>query len=112
MRPRPRVQSEISGRNCYRRHKDWYAPYLLNTNISVVKNQTYDLLEVAKAALVSSGTATLETAIFKVPQLVCYRSSYISYQIAIRLVKLKYISLVNLILDKEIVTIFSGVIIL
>jgi len=84
--------------------KDWYDPYLLNTNISVVKNQTYDLLEVAKAALVSSGTATLETAIFKVPQLVCYRSSYISYQIAIRLVKLKYISLVNLILDKEIVT--------
>jgi lipid-A-disaccharide synthase len=84
--------------------KNWYDSYLLNTNISVVKNQTYDLLEVAEAALVSSGTATLETAIFKVPQLVCYRSSFISYQIAIRLVKLKYISLVNLILNKEIVT--------
>ena len=84
--------------------KDWYGSYIQNTNISVVKNQTYDLLEVAKAALVSSGTATLETAIFKVPQLVCYRSSFISYQIAIRLVKLRYISLVNLILNKGVVT--------
>ena len=84
--------------------KDWYCSYIQNTNIGLVKNQTYDLLEVAKAALVSSGTATLETAIFKVPQLVCYRSSFISYQIAIRLVKLKYISLVNLILNKEVVT--------
>jgi len=54
--------------------------------------------------LVTSGTATLETALFKVPEVVCYKGSTISYQIGKRLVKLKYISLVNLILDKEVVT--------
>ena len=57
----------------------------------------------AKAALVTSGTATLETALFGVPQVVCYKGSNISYQIAKRLVKVKYISLVNLIMDKEVV---------
>lgn len=65
--------------------------------------QTYTLLSMAKAALVTSGTATLETALFKVPQVVCYKGSNISYQIARRLVKIKYISLVNLIMDKEVV---------
>ena len=69
-----------------------------------VRNKTYDLLMRAKAALVTSGTATLETALFDVPQVVCYKGSNISYQIAKRLVKIKYISLVNLILDKPIVT--------
>jgi len=56
-----------------------------------------------KAAIVTSGTATLETALFKVPQIVCYKSSFLSYFIARLLVKIKYISLVNLIMDKEIV---------
>lgn len=68
-----------------------------------VRNKTYPLLMRAKAALVTSGTATLETALFDVPQVVCYKGSNISYQIAKRLVKIKYISLVNLILDKPIV---------
>ncbi|HKH62443.1 MAG TPA: lipid-A-disaccharide synthase [Flavitalea sp.] len=68
-----------------------------------VRNKTYSLLMRAKAALVTSGTATLETALFDVPQVVCYKGSNISYQIAKRLVKIKYISLVNLILDKPIV---------
>lgn len=68
-----------------------------------VRNKTYSLLKQAKAALVTSGTATLETALFDVPQVVCYKGSNISYQIAKRLVKIKYISLVNLILDKPIV---------
>jgi lipid-A-disaccharide synthase len=54
--------------------------------------------------LVTSGTATLETALFKVPEVVCYKSSWISYQIGRQLVKLKFISLVNLILNKEVVT--------
>ena len=58
----------------------------------------------AHAAVVTSGTATLETALFKVPEVVCYKTSWISYEIGKRLVKLKYISLVNLILDKEAVT--------
>ncbi len=72
-------------------------------NVSAVSNQTYALLTKAKAALVTSGTATLETALFGVPEIVCYRGSNISYQIAKRLIKIKYISLVNLIMDKPVV---------
>lgn len=73
------------------------------SNVSSVRNQTYNLLKQAKAALVTSGTATLETALFAVPEVVCYKSSNISYQIAKRLIKIKYISLVNLIMDKLVV---------
>ena len=73
-------------------------------NVSFVDNQTYSLLSKSTAALVTSGTATLETALFGVPQVVCYKGSAISYQIAKRLVKIKYISLVNLIMDREVVT--------
>ncbi|RYD75696.1 MAG: lipid-A-disaccharide synthase, partial [Sphingobacteriales bacterium] len=65
--------------------------------------QTYTLLSQSKAALVTSGTATLETALFGVPQVVCYKGSTISYHIAKRLIKIKYISLVNLIMDKPVV---------
>ena len=72
-------------------------------NVSYVSNQTYHLLLQAKAALVTSGTATLETALFGVPEVVCYKGSFISYQIGKRLVKVKYISLVNLIMDKLVV---------
>ncbi len=68
-----------------------------------VKNQTYSLLMHAKAACVTSGTATLETALFGVPEVICYKGSNISYQIAKRLIKVKYISLVNLIMDKPVV---------
>lgn len=68
-----------------------------------VRNKTYTLLMQAKAALVTSGTATLETALFDIPQVVCYKGSNISYQIAKRLVKIKYISLVNLIMNKPVV---------
>ena len=73
--------------------------------ISIVPNKTYDLLSISYAAIVTSGTATLETALFKVPEVVVYKGSWISYQIGKRLVKhIKYISLVNLIMDKEVVT--------
>ena len=75
----------------------------LNTTISIVKNKTYDVLKIATAALVKSGTSTLETALFGVPQVVCYKGSALSFAIAKRVVKIKYISLVNLIADKEIV---------
>ncbi len=81
----------------------FYEPFLDNPNVSFVHNKTYDLLEASYAALVTSGTATLETAIFKVPQVVCYRANWISYQIAKRIITLDYISLVNLIMDKEVV---------
>ena len=73
------------------------------SNVSYVADQTYNLLSQATAALVTSGTATLETALFGVPEVVCYKGSYISYQIGRRLVKVKYISLVNLIMDKLVV---------
>ena len=73
------------------------------TNVSSVTNKTYELLMQAKAALVTSGTATLETALFEVPEIVCYKGSNISYQIAKRLINIKYIALVNLIMDKPVV---------
>jgi lipid-A-disaccharide synthase len=83
---------------------DFYTPFLQQAqNISSVRNQTYPLLLNASAALVTSGTATLETALFGVPEIVCYKGSNISYQIAKRLINIKYISLVNLIMDKPVV---------
>jgi lipid-A-disaccharide synthase len=72
-------------------------------NVAAVSNQTYSLLLSARAACVTSGTATLETALFGVPEVVCYKGSPISYQIARRLIRVKYISLVNLIMDKLVV---------
>ena len=72
-------------------------------NVSSVINQTYELLRVAKAALVTSGTATLETALFGVPEVVCYKGSAISFQIAKWLITIKYICLVNLIMKREVV---------
>ena len=82
----------------------FYAQFLINKNVHFTANKTYDLLQIATAALVTSGTATLETALFKVPEVVCYKGSWASYQIAKRIITLKYISLVNLIMDKEVVT--------
>ncbi len=83
----------------------FYQQFTHQNNVSIVENKTYDLLSVSYAALVTSGTATLETALFKVPEVVCYKGNAISYQIGKRLVKnIKYISLVNLILNKEAVT--------
>lgn len=81
--------------------KSFYDPFIKNTKVGFVQNKTYDLLSLSYAALVTSGTATLETALFKIPEVVCYKTSTISYEIGKRLVKnIKYISLVNLILDK------------
>lgn len=75
-----------------------------DSDIPIVMNQTYDLLDNAHSAMVTSGTATLETALFKVPQVVCYKGSTLSYWIARQLINLNYISLVNLIMDREVVT--------
>ena len=75
----------------------------LAQGIRVIYNQTYDLLSHATAAVVTSGTATLETALFNVPQIVVYRASWISYQIAKRLIRVPYISLPNLIADRQVV---------
>ena len=82
---------------------EFYQPFLKSSQVSLISNKTYDLLSLSYAALVTSGTATLETALFKIPQVVCYRANWISYQIAKRIITLKFISLVNLIMDKEVV---------
>jgi lipid-A-disaccharide synthase len=85
-------------------HDDFYEPFMVPyNNVSVVSNQTYNLLNQAAAALVTSGTATLETALFGVPEVVCYKGNPVSYEIAKRVIKVKYISLVNLIMDKPVV---------
>ncbi|WP_416444589.1 lipid-A-disaccharide synthase [Leeuwenhoekiella sp. A16] len=83
--------------------ESFYAPYLHKKQVHLVMNKTYDILSLASAALVTSGTATLETALFKVPEVVCYKGGRISYEIAKRVIKLDYISLVNLIMNKEVV---------
>lgn len=80
-----------------------YDPVRGLDNVEFVEGRTYDLLLDAKAAIVTSGTATLETALFKVPQVVIYKTSSISYHIGKRLIKVGYISLVNLIADKPVV---------
>ncbi|UCD61949.1 MAG: lipid-A-disaccharide synthase [Flavobacteriaceae bacterium] len=81
----------------------FYSEFLKDYDVSLVFDKSYELLSHSHAALVTSGTATLETALFKVPQVVCYKGSWISYQIAKRIITLDYISLVNLIMDKEVV---------
>jgi lipid-A-disaccharide synthase len=83
--------------------KEFYSTFLKDANVKFIQNKTYDLLSVSTAALVTSGTATLETALFKVPQVVCYKANWISYQIAKRIITLEFISLVNLIMKKEVV---------
>jgi len=81
----------------------FYEKFIKHKNVRFVSNKTYDLLSHARVALVTSGTATLETALFRVPEVVCYKGNEISYQIAKRIITLKYISLVNLIMDKPLV---------
>lgn len=81
----------------------FYSQFTKSKNVHFILNRTYDLLSISTAALVTSGTATLETALFKVPEVVCYKGNWISYQIARRIITLKFISLVNLIMDREVV---------
>ena len=84
---------------------DFYAEYIRNSNVEIVYGKTYDVLNRAYAAMVTSGTATLETALFKVPQIVCYRMplGWIVSKLRPFFIKVKYISLVNLIADRELV---------
>ncbi len=83
--------------------QEYYEKFIGNADVRFLSGQTYQLLHCSHAALVTSGTATLETAIFKIPQVVCYRGGKVSYVIARQLVKIKYISLVNLIMNREVV---------
>lgn len=83
--------------------RSFYESLIGKRKIAFVANRTYDLLSISKAAMVTSGTATLETALFKVPEVVCYKGNFISYAIARQLVKLNFISLVNIVMGREIV---------
>lgn len=84
--------------------KKYYEQFRRNGQVHIVYEQTYDLLYHAEMALVTSGTATLETALLRVPQVVCYRMNTLSYWVARMLIKVKYISLVNLIAGSKVVT--------
>ncbi|MBA3706638.1 MAG: lipid-A-disaccharide synthase [Bacteroidetes bacterium] len=84
-------------------NEEFYKTFIVDADVKIVFNQTYQLLQKSHAALVTSGTATLETALFGIPEVVCYKGGAISYAIAKQLIKVKYISLVNLIMDKVIV---------
>jgi len=84
--------------------RDFYHQFTQELEINLIENQTYDLIKHATAALVTSGTATLETALIDTPEVVCYSGNALSYQIARRIIHVKYISLVNLIMDRKVVT--------
>ncbi|WP_210486940.1 lipid-A-disaccharide synthase [Rufibacter aurantiacus] len=83
--------------------REYYEHFNRKPFIKIVYDQTYDILANAEAALVTSGTATLETAMFSVPQVVCYRTSAVSYWIGRAVIKVPYISLVNLIAGRKVV---------
>lgn len=83
--------------------QELYASLEKLPNVTMVLNRTYDILHVVKAAIVTSGTATLETALFNVPQVVCYKTDAFSYFIGKRLVSVEFISLVNLIAGRKVV---------
>ncbi|WP_026896810.1 lipid-A-disaccharide synthase [Daejeonella oryzae] len=97
----PEYQFVIAGAPSFT--KDMYLPFLKNRDIPVIFNNTYNLLVNSRAAIVTSGTATLETALLKTPQVVVYKGNAFSVAIARMLVKIKFISLANLIMDEEIV---------
>ena len=82
---------------------DNYLPYISGTNVKVLFGQTYDLLKHSFAAIVTSGTATLEAALFKIPQVVVYKMVQLQYDIGKYFIKVKFFSLVNIIMDEEIV---------
>ena len=82
---------------------EYYSSIPAGTSVSVITGQTYDLLSCSVAALVTSGTATLETALMGIPQVVCYKGNFFSYLLARLVIRVKFISLVNLIMDKEII---------
>lgn len=82
---------------------EFYKQFITINNVAFIGNKTYDLLSISYAAIVTSGTATLEAALFKVPEIVCYKTSWLSYRIGKMIIKLKFISLVNLIMNREVV---------
>ncbi len=95
-------QFVIAGVNTLSR--EFYEKIIGNKKVHLLYNATHSIVKYAEAALVTSGTATLETALIGTPEVVCYKGNRISYEIAKRIIKINYISLVNLIMDREVVT--------
>lgn len=98
----PNHQFVIAATNSFT--KAYYQSFIKEKNVELVFDETYGLLSNATAALVTSGTATLETALFNVPQVVCYKTNWLTYVLAKNLIKIKYLSLVNILMDKLVVT--------
>jgi lipid-A-disaccharide synthase len=98
----PTHQFVIAATNSF--SKAYYQSFIKEKNVGLVFDETYGLLSNATAALVTSGTATLETALFNVPQVVCYKTNWLTYVLAKNLIKIKYLSLVNILMDKLVVT--------
>ncbi len=84
--------------------KEFYDHLIKENNVKIIYNKTYDLLKNSVAALITSGTATLEAALFELPEVVCYKASYISYRLAKKFIKVEFISLANLIMKRKIIT--------
>ena len=97
----PTHQFVVAATNTF--SKQYYQSFMKEKNVALVFDETYGLLSNATAALVTSGTATLETAMFKVPQVVCYKTNWLTYCLAKNLIKIKYLSLVNILMDKLVV---------
>lgn len=98
----PTNQFVIAATNSF--SKAYYQSFIKEKNVVLVFDETYGLLSNATAALVTSGTATLETALFNVPQVVCYKANWLTYVLAKNLIRIKYLSLVNILMDKLVVT--------
>jgi len=101
VRDYPNHQFVIAATNTFT--QEYYQPFIKEENVAMVFDETYGLLSNATAALVTSGTATLETALFKVPQVVCYKTNWLTYFLAKNLINIKYLSLVNILMDKLVV---------
>ena len=97
----PNHQFVVAATNTF--SKEYYESFIKGKNVGFVFDETYGLLSNAKAAVVTSGTASLETALFKVPQVVCYKTNWITYILAKNLIKIKFLSLVNILVDKLVV---------
>lgn len=80
-----------------------YQDLVSDNEVNIISGQTYDLMKYAEAGLITSGTATLEAALWGLPEVICYKGSFVSYWIARMLVKIKYIGLVNLVMDREVI---------
>jgi len=97
----PNHQFVVAATNTF--SKQYYQSFIKEKNVALVFDETYGLLSNSTAALVTSGTATLETALFKVPQVVCYKTNWLTYHLAKNLIKIKYLCLVNILMDKPVV---------